>query len=346
VAPTRIYALSAKQGLAGKIADDRDTIVKSRLYRLEQALSRGMVHQRQFAHATEVRAEVRGVLAEIRALIASRLAFAEEQLQHLLALQGKNQKLVEALARKATGERARLEQARAALSGLRAAHNRLGDQLARMLDPAAIQEAANQTRAAIEKSTFSKAIADAIEAFCAGSRERMAEAVRVIEEAKHLMASMSRKFSQEYRIAAAAEVSEFGTARFDAELERLEAQSARDFKGRASMMLRSHKALGALFYDSVAVNVMRVFEIAHRETQAWMLAFLRPIEAEITASQEQSNTRVEGMGRIQDAETGLIARLEELRRLAADLAAQRDAMQAHQERLLALLDVEREASLV
>ena len=77
-----------------------------------------------------------------------------------------------------------------------------------------------------------------------------------------------------------------------------------------------------------------------------MGAFLRPIEAEITASQEQSNSRVEGMGRIQDAETGLIARLEDLRRLAADLAAQRDAMQSHQERLLALLDVEREASLV
>jgi len=346
IAPIRIYAVSSAQAYAAKAALDRDGIVKSRLYRLEQAIARGIVHQRRVDHVTAVRAEARSVFAETGALVRSRLGFAEEQLAELAAIQGRNQKLVEALARKATVERARLEQARAALTGLRAAHNRIGDQLARLLDPSAIAADAHETRATIEKSTFTRAIPEAIAAFCTGARERMAEAVRVIEEAKHLMASMSRKFSQEYRIAAAAEVSEFGTARFDAELERLEAQSARDFKGGASMLLRSHKALGALFYASVAVNVMRVFEIAHRETQAWMGAFLRPIEAEITASQEQSNTRVEGMGRIQDAETGLIARLEDLRKLAADLAAQRDAMQSHQERLLALLDVEREASLV
>ncbi len=298
IAPMRIFAVSSERAFAAKAALDRDGIVKSRLYRLEQAIARGIVHERRVDHVTAVRAEARGVFAETGALVRSRLAFAEEQIATLAALQAKNQKLVEALAKKATLERARLEQARAALSGLRAAHNRLGDALARALDPEAIRAAANEARAAIGASTFSKAISDTIDAFCAASRRRMAEAVRLIDEAKHLMASMSRKFSQEYRIAAAAEVADF------------------------------------------------VFEIADRETRTWMAGFIRPIEAEINASQEQSNTRIEGMGRIQTAETDLIARLEELRRLAADLTAQREAMQAHQERLLALLDIEREASLV
>lgn len=346
IAPIRIFAVSSEQAFAAKSALDRDGIVKSRLYRLEQAIARGIVHQRRMDHVTAVRAEARGVFAETGALVRSRLAFAEEQIAELVAIQGRNQKLVESLARKATMERARLEQARAALSGLRAAHNRLGDQLAKLLDPSAIRASAEEARAAIGATTFSKAIADIIAGFCTASRERMAQAVGVIEEAKGLMRSMSRKFSQEYKIAAAAEVADFGTARFDAELERVQAQSETDFRNRASLLLRSHKAIGALFYDSVALNVMRVFEIADRETVAWMTGFLRPIEAEINASQEQSNSRIEGMGRIQTAETDLIARLEELRRLAAELTAQRDAMHGHQERLLALLDVEREASLV
>ena len=346
IAPMRIFAVSSEQAFAAKSALDRDGIVKSRLYRLEQAIARGIVHQRRIDHVTAVRAEARGVFAETGALVRSRLGFTEEQIAELVAIQGRNQKLVESLARKATMERARLEQARAALSGLRAAHNRLGDQLAKLLDPAAIRATADEARAAIGAATFSKAIADTIAGFCTASRSRMAQAVGVIEEARGLMRSMSRKFSQEYRIAAAVEVADFGTARFDAELERVQAQSERDFRNRASLMLRSHKALGALFYDSVAVNVMRVFEIADRETVAWMTGFIRPIEAEINASQEQSNTRIEGMGRIQTAESDLIARLEELRRLSADLAAQRDTMQGHQERLLALLDVQREASLV
>jgi hypothetical protein len=346
IAPMRIFAVSCAQAFAAKTALDRDGIVKSRLYRLEQAIARGIVHQRRVDHVTAVRAEARGVFAETGAIVRSRLAFAEEQIGELLALQGKNQKLVESLAKKATLERARLDQARAALSGLRAAHNRLGDELARRLDPALVRKAAEEARAAIGASTFSKAISDTIDAFCATSRRRMAEAVKVIEEAKHLMTSMSRKFSQEYRVAAAIEVADFATARFDSELERIEAQSARDFKARATIMLRSHKALGTLFHETVAVNVVRVFEIADRETRAWMAGFIRPIEAEINASQEESNSRIEGMGRIQNAETDLLARLDELRKLAAELAQQHEAMQSRQERLHALLDIQREASLV
>jgi len=76
-----------------------------------------------------------------------------------------------------------------------------------------------------------------------------------------------------------------------------------------------------------------------------MQGFIRPIETEINASQEQSNTRIEGMGRIQNAETDLIERLEQLRTLASELAQQHEAMQSHQERLLGLLDVQREATL-
>jgi hypothetical protein len=344
VAPTRIYALSAKQGLAGKIADDRDTIVKSRLYRLEQALSRGMVHQRQFAHATEVRAEVRGVLAEIRALIASRLAFAEEQLQHLLALQGKNQKLVEALARKAGVERGRIEQARATLMSLRTVHNVRADDLERLLDPGEARHAGIRARQAIDSSTFSARIGEALDAFFEESRGKLVRSIELIDEAKVAMAQASRKFSEEYMVANV-EVEQFATTRFLVELDRLEEHAAGEFKGRSTLMLRSRKALGALFYDNVAVNVVRIFEIADREARVWLNNFIRPLDVQINAYQEQSNARIEGMGRIQSAEVDLLSKVEELRRLAAELAAQRDECESHRKRIMELLEVEREPTL-
>jgi len=344
VEPTRIYALSAKQGLAGKIQGDRDAIVKSRLYRLEQALSRGMVHHRRFAHATAVRAEVRGVLAEMRALIMSRLAFAEEQLQQLMALQGKNQKLIETLARKAGVERGRIEQARATLMSLRTVHNVRADELARLLDPHAARAAGMSARHAIEASTFSARIGDSLDAFFKEAREKLLRAIELINEAKVSMATARQKFTEEYKIAMV-DVGEFTTARFTVELDRLEEHAAVEFKGRSALMLRSRKALGALFYDNVAVNVIRIFEIADREAKAWLNGFIRPLDVQINAYQEQSNARIEGMGRIQSAEVDLITKLEELRRLAADVAAQREECESHRKRLMALLDVEREPSL-
>ncbi len=110
-------------------------------------------------------------------------------------------------------------------------------------------------------------------------------------------------------------------------------------------MLRSRKALGALFYDNVAVNVVRIFEIADREARVWLNNFIRPLDVQINAYQEQSNARIEGMGRIQSAEVDLISKLEELKRLAAELAAQRDECEAHRKRIMELLDLEREPTL-
>jgi GTPase SAR1 family protein len=344
IAPTRIFALSAKQGLAAKMQGDRDALLKSRLYRLEQALARGMVHQRRLAHAAGARAEVRGVLAETRALIVSRLGFANEQLAELAALQAKNQKLIELLAKKAGLERGRIEQARTMMGGLRTVHNRHAGELERLLDPAVVRASGQRAREAMGSSAFSRGIAEVLDAFFGESRERITRAIEVIGEARKTMAAVGHKMSADYQIAIV-EAAPFGTERFLIELDRLEQQCAREFKGGSSMLLRSRKALGALFFDTVALQVVRVFEIADRETRAWMGGFIRPLEAQINAYQDQSNSRIEGMGRIQSAEVDLIAKLGELKRLATELGAQREQWEAQQQRLMALLDVEREPSL-
>lgn len=344
VPPARVFALSARQGLLAKIQDDRDGLIKSRLYRLEQALARGMVHQRTLDHVAEVRAEVRPVLNEARALIESRLGFARQQLEELSALQGRNQKLVDALARKASSERVRLEQARAVMLGLRTVHHRNMDALARLLDPNLAREAGITARMAVLHSRFSSGIGEALDRFFQQSRSRIGEAIEVILEARAMMATVSRKFSEEYGIASV-EVVEFGTERFLVELDRLEARCARDFKGAGSLLTRRRSTLGALFFDTVALRVIHVFEIADREARTWLNGFIRPLDAQLGAFQEQANSRVEGMGRIQNAETDLVARLDELRALIAELSAELQRWQVHEERLSALLDVERNPSL-
>jgi hypothetical protein len=344
VEPTRVFALSAKQGLVAKIQNDRDGMLKSRLYRLEQALSRGMVHQRRVDHAAVIRAETKPAFSESRSLIDSRLEFSRDQLEELLALQSKNQKLVESLGRKATAERSRLEQARTVLVGMRTIHNRNADELARLLDPNAVREAGIQARMAVLSSKFSSGISDALDKFFRGNKERMRQAIAVIGEARAMMGSVSRKFSEEYRIGNV-EASDFATERFLVELDRLEERCARDFKGAGSLLTRRRSTLSSLFFDSIALKVMHVFEIADREVRSWMNAFIRPLETQLTAFQEQANSRVEGMGRIQNAETDLAARIVELRELIAEVEAHAVEWETHHESLLSLLEFEREHSL-
>ncbi len=344
VPPQRVFALSARQGLTAKIQDDRDGLIRSRLYRLEQALGRGMVHQRRLDHASAIRAEVRSAFAESRALIDSRLAFSREQLEELVAIQGRNQKLVESLARKAASDRQRLEQARAMMIGLRTVHNRNMDELTRLLDPNVIRQHGITTRQEVQASKFSSGIGQALDQFFRNARARLQESVAVIREARALMGSVSRKFNDEYQIATV-EITDFATERFFVEVDRLEERCARDFKGAGSLLTRRRSTLSALFFDSVVLKVINVFEIADREVRTWMNGFIRPLDARLAAMQEHSNTRIEGMGRIQDAETDLVERLEQLRALAADVERQQQEWEGHHARLAARLQVERDPSL-
>lgn len=344
VAPMRIFALSARQALIARIQRDRDGVLRSRIYRLEQALAQGMVHRRRVEHAQATRAEVRAVLAEARALIDSRLAFTREQMGELGALQGKNQKLVQSLTRKAAMERGRIEQARAMIMGLRTVHNRHADELARLLDPNEVRNAAIEARRSVAGSAFSSGIGSSLDAFFAQAGERIAGAVAIIEEAGKLMANVRRRFAQDFQIAAP-DLDPFSTERFGVELARLKERCDQEFKSPASLLLHRRKTLGTLFFDSIALKVIHIFEIADREVRAWMNGFVRPLDAQVAAYQEQVNNRIEGMGRIQNAEGDLMERLEELKGIVAEVASERSQLETHEARLGELLDVQRERSL-
>lgn len=335
--PARVFAVSAKQGLTAKIQQDRDGLIRSRLYRLEQALAQDMVASRKADHATAVRAEARVAFSESQALIESRLAFAHEQLEEIAAIQAKNQKLVDALARKAAAERARLEQARAALMGLKTAHARQADRLARLLDPAPVREAGMRARHQVLHSAFSRQIGEALDAFFRDCRARVREAIDVVAEARALMESAGRRFSEEFQVAKVAPA-DFSTGRFIAELDRLEGACARDFKGAGSLLTRRRSTLGALFFDTIALKAVNVFEVADRDARAWMTGFMRPLETQVNDFQEHANARVEGMGRIRTAESDLVSHLEDLRKLASDVKDQLEDGEDRRRKLMALLE--------
>jgi hypothetical protein len=338
VPPTRIFPLSARQGLVARVRGDGDALAKSRLYLLEQALARGLVYARRADHATSVRAEVRSLLSESFALLESRRTFVEEQLADLGQLQGRNQKLVESLGRKATDERARIEEARTALAGLRAVHNRHADELATLLDPATARDTGERARAAVLSTAFSGGIGEAVDGYFREVRTRLGRAVEVIGEVKAMIATVNRRFAETWGLSPV-EVAPFSTDRFLLEIDRLEEHCARDFRSASSLLMRGRGALAGLFFDTVALKVIHVFEIAEREVRSWMNSFIRPLEAQVAAFQEQANSRIEGMARIRDAESGLVERIEDMQRFLRDCGERAREWEAHDQRLAQLLNV-------
>jgi hypothetical protein len=228
--------------------------------------------------------------------------------------------------------------------GLRGVFNRYADELAKLLDPNTAREAGSRARASVMGSRFSGGIGQTLDTFFNQARGDLERAITTIGEVKALMAEAKRKLAADYGMLV--EIgAEFATDRFLIELDRLEEQSDRDFKSATSLITRGRNTLGGLFFDTVALKVVHIFEIADREVRAWMTSFIRPLDAQLVAFQEQTNSRIEGMGRIQNAETDLVVRLGELQALVTEVEGQRAQCSAHQEKLASLLAVSRDHSL-
>jgi len=135
----------------------------------------------------------------------------------------------------------------------------------------------------------------------------------------------------------------FGPDRFAFEIARLEALCARELKRTSSLVLRPRTALAQLFFDSIASQAVHVFDIADREARAWIAGFVRPLEAEVAVRQDRTNTRIEGVGRMQHAEGDLVERLEDVKGLVRELGSLRDELEAHAARLERQLEPEAEA---
>ena len=344
IAPTRVFALSARQGLLAKMGNDRDALLRSRLYRLEQAIARELLHQRRLDHARAAAAELRTLFDSARTLIDGRISFASEQREELKALEQKNARLVETLARKSAAERSRLERARTLLNPLRTTHERLAIELGRLLAPAQIQAVAQRAQSAMAESHFSSGIGGAVDGFFSQARADMGRAIELIEQVKANMAQARDRFRRDCDLWIEAQA-EFGTARFMLELERLERECRSEFMRGPSLLMQGRKTLGTRFHESVAAQVLHVFHIADREVNTWMLGFIRPLEAYLNEQQEKTNARIEGMGRLQAAEAGLLVRLEELDAYVKEMRLLRQQCDAHEKRLNALLAVESEPSL-
>lgn len=340
----RIYPLSAQQGLAARIAGDGQALVASGLPALERAIVEGLLGARRTDHAAAVGAESRSLLAETRSLLRSRRSFVEERVAELAALHGKNQKLVESLGRKFADERTRLEETRGTLAGFRAAHGRHADALAAELDPEGVREAGVRARAAVLASPFSAGINEAVDGYFSAIRGRLTRAIATIGEARATMAALNRRLAGPLGLAPV-EVAAFPTDRFLLEIDRLEEHCRRDFHSASSLLTRGRQALAALFFDTVALKVVYVFEIADRDARAWMSAFLRPLESQVAGLEDRARTRIAGVTKIRDAETDLAHHQEDLQRYLRECAQREREWAAHAQRLARLLDIATAPSL-
>ncbi len=319
--PSRVFPVSARKGLLGKINHDDAMLAQSRLPELEHALSEELIPAKQEIVREGSRREIDELIGTTRALLDARLAGVREQLGELKGLRGKNQDLITQMMDKVTQDKENFEKGLHRFLALRNIFAQQSEALLAHLGMDGLRKQVEATRQAMNNARFSKGLRDAMVQFFRDIDGRLTLSTQQVEEIKRMMEMIYGKFSQEQGLGPFS-MPPFSTLKYQKEFGRLEKTYDDQFNTAFTMLINEKSILTTKFFETVANRVISVFEMANRDAQQWLKAVMAPMETQVREHQLQLRRRLESIKRIHQATDTLEDRIGELEYMETMVARQ------------------------
>lgn len=319
--PGHIFPVSAQKGLLAKISRDAELLARSRLLALEQALTAELIPAKQDIVRDNTENEAVDLVARTLTLLQTRRRGIVEQLAELSDLRGKNQSVIEYMMRKVRSEKEEFEKGLQRYYAVRSVFSQLTNNLYSHLGMDALREETRRTREIMLEAAFTKNLRDAMKSFFRHVRLNLEKSAGEIAEITKMMDAMYERFSTEHGMKLAAPAP-FSLLRYEKEIDRLETGFNAHFNTLLNMVTHAKRGLTQRFFETVATQVRRIFELINRDADHWLRAVMSPLETQVREYQLQLKRRLESVKRIHQATDTLEDRVRELAQMQATLEAQ------------------------
>ena len=316
----QVFPVSAQKALLAKVNGDDALLAKSRVPRLEHALSNKLVPAKRDIVGGAALAEARTIAAGVRTILDARATGVAEQLAELKALRGKNQDVVEHMMQRVRDEKEVFERGLARFSALRTVFTQHTTALYDLIGLDSLRANAGRTRRAIEASLFTKGVRGAMNDFFAQIRADLDSAARKSGEIHEMMGAMYARFAKEHNLEPFSPPP-FSVLKYVKEVERLERAYQQHINTLWNMASKAKFPLMKRFFETVASRVRHLYDIANRDVDAWLKGVMSPLETQVREHQLQLRRRLESIKRIHRAS-------DELEERVAELVAQGEALDA------------------
>ncbi|GIK24289.1 MAG: GTPase [Rhodocyclales bacterium] len=316
-----VFPVSAQKGLLAKISRDPELLAKSRLLALEQALTAELIPAKQDIVRDNTESEAVDLVARTLTLLQTRRRGIVEQLAELTDLRGKNQSVIEYMMRKVKSEKDEFEKGLQRYYAVRSVFSQLTNNLYSHLGMDALREETRRTREIMLEAAFTKNLRDAMRSFFRHVRLNLEKSAGEIAEITKMMDAMYERFSTEHGMKLAPPAP-FSLLRYEKEIDRLEAGFNAHFNTLLNMVTHAKRGLTQRFFETVATQVRRAFELINRDVDHWLRAVMSPLETQVREYQLQLKRRLESVKRIHQATDTLEDRVRELAQMQAALEAQ------------------------
>jgi predicted GTPase len=329
---SQIFPISAQKALLARIQDDTALLERSRLQALESALTEELLPAKQKIVRASTLTETEDLTRHADALLASRQAGVHEQLKELGDLRGKNQNVIEYMMRKVRAEKQEFEAGLQKYYAVRSVFSNLTNNLLGHLGLDALRDETRRTREAMLESTFSRGLRHAMTGFFDHLRSNLRKSSEEVGEISGMLEAMYKRFTVEHGLKLTPPTS-FSTLRYEREINQLEKAFNQQLNTTLTLVTTEKHTLTQKFFDTVAIQARRTFEVANRDVEHWLRAVMSPLETQVREYQLQLKRRLESVKRIHQATDTLEERIVELQqqdeliaRQRAELAAVRGAI--------------------
>ncbi|MCB1938475.1 MAG: dynamin family protein [Rhodocyclaceae bacterium] len=342
-----IFPISAQKALLARIQDDEALFARSQLATLEAALTAQLLPAKQQIVRTSTAGETDDLVRHADELLASRQRGVQEQLTELTELRGKNQNVIEYMMRKVRSEKDEFEAGLKKYYAVRSVFTNLTNNLLGHLGLDALRDETRRTREAMLDSSFSRGLREAMVGFFAHLRDNLRKSDDEVEEISGMLGVMYKRFTVEHGLKLTPP-SGFSTLRYAREIDQLERSFNQQLNNTLTLITTEKHTLTQKFFETVAVQARRTFEVANRDVEQWLRAVMSPLETQVREYQLQLKRRLESVKRIHQATDTLEDRIVELQHQDQALTKQRAELAdtaAHIRSTLGVVDSAAESSL-
>lgn len=308
----RVFALSARRALAGRVSGDAAAVAGSGIAKLEQALAAELLPQRRTVLSQHVAVTVRRLEADtLRRLTDERRQLAEQVLE-LRSLRGRNGARVQQLLSRVEADAAGFEQCTSRLQALRAVHGRMLNEALAELASDRLRNEVARLQSDIDASLLNMGARRAFVDLCVRLRGLLDAARRRDQELRDMMAAQFVRLNADFAFGLVPGAgADWG--RFADELDSIERNYA-GYLGLSQALRLAQPKFREQFRRMLVSKLRVVFETAGGEVELWSKTASAQLDAQLRDRRRGYRKRRETLQRITEAAGELDQRIDDIER--------------------------------
>jgi hypothetical protein len=306
-----VIPVSAQKGLVAKVTDDPELLELSCLSALEDALSQGIMGQRQKALGTAVASGISDLRAETSRVIHIRRRDLTEQMMELQGLQGKNSAVIKNMRSRISQEQVEFDLGGAKIHAVRSVHLKLLREVFSLLGPSALKKEMAQLTKVLQQRGLKLGVKRAYGETFDRLRENLRQVQSTCAEIQSMLAATFRQLNAEHGFSLQAPA-EPAMADYLHELDLVE-RSHLQYLGIGNAFRLAQSEFADRLVRALATRLRVIHEAVLGDIELWSKSAAAQLDAQLRERRRNFGRRLEAIDRIQQAAGGLDDRIGEIK---------------------------------